>query len=141
MTPDQHLAKAERIANSLAKLTTADYELVIEAAMLAGTHWFNAAAHRHGITSSDDDVMNVEYLPRALRVKISLIAPGLTELVEEIEQFRPIFVKGNVADGEAAAKRCGELLDHLRDRARTAQRPPGLATYNISTKGLAYRAE
>ena len=44
MKIDEHRAKALAIERSLARCTTADYETVIEAAMLAGTHWFISAA-------------------------------------------------------------------------------------------------
>ncbi len=138
MTPERHMMMAERIARAMRKLTPADYELVIEAAMLAGSHWFNAAAHRYGLTRDEDDVMHVEYLPGALRTKISLVAPRLTELLEQIEGYRPLFVKGDAHGGEAAASQCLNLLDELRTRASNAKRPAGLNIYSISTKGLSY---
>ncbi len=119
MKIEAHEAKAERIMRSLAKCTTGDYEAVIEGAMLAGTHWFNIALHRYGVTGTDDDVMHAEYLTGALRLKLSLVMPGLTAALDEIENARPRFVRGDVHGGDEAASRCLELLFKLRDFART----------------------
>ena len=138
MTPEQHFAKGERITHAMSKLTTSDYEMVIEAAMLAGGHWLNGALHRCGMTRRDEDVMHVEYLPLAISTKMSLIAPGLAELLDEIEQFRPIYVRGNAGGGETAAKRCIELLKRLRNIARTTRRVDGIETYAISSRGVAH---
>ncbi len=121
MSPEQHEAKAERITRAMDKLTECDYEMVIEAAMLAGTHWFNIAMHRFGLTAFDDDVMHAEYLTGALRLKTSLVAVNLTEALDEIEQLRPLFVRGDVPNGEAAARRCIELLEVLRVQAKMAR--------------------
>ena len=53
MTPQEHRAKAERIERSLAKCGPTDYEMKIEAAMLAGTHWLNLALHRMGVSGPE----------------------------------------------------------------------------------------
>lgn len=120
MKIEAHEEKAERIMRSLAKCTSGDYEAVIEGAMLAGTHWFNIALHRYGVTAADDDVMHAEYLTGALRLKLSLVIPGLTAALDEIENARPRFVRGDVQGGNEVATRCLQLLSNLRDFARTA---------------------
>jgi hypothetical protein len=117
---EAHEAKAERITRSLAKCTPEDYEAVIEGTMLAGTHWFNVALHRYGVTAADDDVMHAEYLIGAVRLKLSLIAPTLTAALDEIENARPRFVRGDVSGGGEVAIRCLQLLSTLRDFARNA---------------------
>ena len=58
MNVEAHRAKAESIERSLARCTTADYEIVIEGCMLAGTHWFNMALHRTGLLPEDQDAMH-----------------------------------------------------------------------------------
>lgn len=121
MTPEQHRAKAEHITRAMEKLNTADYEMLIEAAMLAGTHWLNVALHRFAVTRPEDDVMHAEYLTGAVRLKLSLVAPGMVEALDEIEQFRPRFVRGDVPGGEAAAIRCLERLRHLHAAAEEAR--------------------
>ena len=51
-----HIAKAERIEQTLRKLSIVDdYEMVIESCMLAATHYFNAAMHAAGITHEMQD--------------------------------------------------------------------------------------
>jgi|SRR5665213_257475 len=136
MTPEQHIQKATRITQALSKLTLSDYEMVIESTMLAGSHWVNAALHRCGVTYYDEDAMHVEYLPLATRTKISLIIPGLLEGIEQIEQYRPMYVRGNAEGGEPVARRCIQLLDGLQKVAYTAERVRGLSTYSISPKGV-----
>ncbi len=121
MTPEQHRSKAERITRAMEKLHTADYEMLIEAAMLAGTHWFNLALHRFGLTRPEDDVMHAEYLTGAARLKLFLVAPGVAEALDEIEHSRPHFVRGDVPGGEAAAIRCLEQLRRLHAAAEEAR--------------------
>jgi hypothetical protein len=121
MTPEQHRDKAERITRAMEKLKPGDYEMLIEAAMLAGTHWLNVALHRFGLTQPQDDVMHAEYMTGAMRVKLFLVAPGLAEALDEIEQSRPRFVRGDVPDGEVAAARCVERLRQLRAAADMAR--------------------
>jgi hypothetical protein len=117
MTPEFHDAKAERIAGAMRKLTDADYEAVIEASMLAGTHWFNLALHRSGLTGPDADVMHAEYLDGRQRLMLSLHAPALLAALDEIESYRARFVRGDVAGGERVAARCRDLLRAIRDAA------------------------
>ena len=57
MSPEQHRQKALKIERSLAKLMPELVEIRIEAAMLAGTHWLNAALHHLGANSAESDVM------------------------------------------------------------------------------------
>ena len=121
MKIEAHEAKADRITRSLAKCTPEDYEAVIEGAMLAGTHWFNVALHRYGVTAADDDVMHAEYLTGAVRLKLSLIAPNLTAALDEIENARPRFVRGDIAGGSGVAVCCLKLLSTIRGFARDAK--------------------
>jgi hypothetical protein len=102
------------IKTALQKLTVADYEAVIEAAMLAGTHWFNSALHVMNLTDVHSDVMHAQYLSGDLRLKISLAAPAMLSSLDEIEMMRPRYVRGNVTGGEEAAKRALVLLEVIR---------------------------
>jgi hypothetical protein len=117
MTPQQHQAKAERIERSLAKCSPAQSEIVIEAAMLAGTHWFNAALHRLGYFPPEKDVMHAQYLSGADRLKLSLLYPDMLGALDEIEAFRPGFVRGDLEGGVKAAERSLQLLAALRTAA------------------------
>ena len=121
MKAHEHRAIAERIERSLAKCGPADHEMKIEGAMLAGTHWLNAALHEAGVTRSDADVMH-SYLLTVNEYRRLCVAdePRMVAL-SAIEDLRPPFVRGNREDGEDAARRALELLAVLRNGA-TAKR-------------------
>lgn len=117
MKTHQHAERAERVMRSLQKLDPADYEMRIEAAMIAGTQLFNVCLHKLGVTSESDDVMHSEYLTGHQRIRIKLLSPGLAELLDEIEQLRPTHVRGDFGHGEQAAERCLTALRQLHERA------------------------
>jgi hypothetical protein len=114
MRPELHQKKAERIVRSLAKCSPHDYEAVIEGAMLAGSHWFNLALHAYGLLPLDQDVMHAEFLTKAERLRVTLVARELVEALEEIEASRALYVRGNAAGGEEMARRALALLDRVR---------------------------
>lgn len=120
INPELHRTKAERIANSMQKLSNSDYEAVIEATMLAGSHWLNLACHRMKLTGSDNDVMHAEYLNGAQRVEMSLRAPQLLHAMDEIEAYRAGFVRGDLDGGQQVASRCRGLLEEIRRAALAA---------------------
>ncbi|HSW20303.1 MAG TPA: hypothetical protein VLJ86_23980 [Ramlibacter sp.] len=117
MTPLQHASTADRIMESLGRLAPSHHEMAIEAAMLAGTHMLNAVLHLKGITPADADVLHAEYMTLALRTRVQLSLPGLVEALDEIEQMRPLFVRGSVDGGQAAADRALELFAFIRRMA------------------------
>ncbi len=119
MKEQQHAHRAERVMRSMSKLAPHEYEMLIEAAMIAGTQLFNVCLHRLGITAEGEDVMHAEYLTGHQRIRINLLAPGLAELLDEIEQLRPGYVRGDFAQGEAAAQRCVKALHALHERAQS----------------------
>lgn len=120
MSPEQHRSKAERVTRSLQKCTSADYEAVIEGAMLAGTHWFNYALHAYGLRAPAKDVMHAEFLTKAERTKIAVVSQELVEALEEIEAARAMFVRGNVPGGDEMARRSLHLLNCIRSIALAA---------------------
>jgi len=120
MNPELHRSKAERIARSLEKCTAADYEALIEGAMLAGTHWFNYALHAYGLRAPEQDVMHAEFLTKAERAKLVLVSQELVEALEEVEASRAMFVRGSAAGGEEMGRRALELLNRIRSIALAA---------------------
>jgi hypothetical protein len=118
MTPAQHRNKAERIERSLAKLTDADWEIQIEAAMLASTHWVNFALHQGGFSAPSEDMVHASMCMVSFLRKYKLAEPALIEQLEEIEELRPLFVRGDVDGGAQAAQRALKLLSAIGDRAR-----------------------
>lgn len=114
MQPEQHRAKAERIEHSLSKCLPTDYEMKIEAAMLAGTHWVNFALHRMGTTEPTVDVLHTYMLTVNERRRYKVADAALVGALVEIEDLRPAYVRGNHPGGEQAAARAFELLAFLR---------------------------
>lgn len=118
MTPENHRAKAERIERSLARLTDLDWEIRIEAAMLAGTHWVNYALHRIGVSESGEDMVHASMCMVSVLRKYRLAEPALIAQLEELEELRPLYVRGDMEGGANAAARALELLEAIGARAR-----------------------
>ncbi len=120
MRPDEHRAKAEKIERSLAKLGPDEYEMVIEAAMLAGTHWLNCALHAQGVTRPEGDVLHTYMLTVNELRRLRVADAALLDALSAIEDIRPAFVRGDVAGGPAAAEQALVLLAAIRAKARGA---------------------
>lgn len=118
MTPENHRDRAERIERSLTKLGDLDWEIRIEAAMLAGTHWANFVLHRTGISTSSEDMVHASMCMVSVLRKYKLAEPELIAQLEEIEELRPLFVRGDVEGGMQAAGRALALLRSIGARAR-----------------------
>jgi hypothetical protein len=112
-----HRTKADRIQRSLARLSTQEYEAVIEGAMLAGTHWFNVILHELGLQPDSADVMHAEFIGMGMRRKIALRARVPMEALDEIEHSRTTHVRGDLAEGEKAAARALACLKVLEEEA------------------------
>jgi hypothetical protein len=118
MTPQLHRDKAERIERSLAHLTDTDWEIRIEAAMLAGTHWLNYALHRRGVSAETEDVIHTSMSTVNAVRKYKLAEKDMVEQLDEIEELRPLYVRGDVEGGPEAARRALALLAAIGQRAR-----------------------
>ncbi|HTO46216.1 MAG TPA: hypothetical protein VML91_01055 [Burkholderiales bacterium] len=117
MTPREHREKAEKIERSLGKCAPADYEMRIEAAMLAGTHWLNLVLHRMGVTLPQNDVLHTYMLTVNELRRYKVADEELVNALAEIEDIRPAFVRGPLPGGEEAADRAVRLLGLLRAKA------------------------
>ncbi len=91
-----------------------DWEMKIEAAMLAGTHWANYALHRRGVTPDSEDIVHNSMLVVNMLRKYSLAAGELLSALTEIEELRPLYVRGDAPEGSRAATRALELLHSIR---------------------------
>ena len=118
MKAEAHRRKAERLDRSLAKCRPADTELVIDGVMLAITHWINFAFHTLELTAPDDDIMHCYFVTGFDRQYYGLIAgPIFLDALEEIDDLRPLHVRGNIAGGDAAAARALALHEAVREKA------------------------
>ncbi len=117
MKVDEHRAKADLIERSLSRCTVRDYETVIEACMLAGTHWFNIALHEASLMPPDHDAMHAEFLSGADRRKARILIQDVLAALDEIEALRTPYVRGDLPGGEQAAQRALECLAELRRNA------------------------
>tara|TARA_A100001037_G_scaffold298213_1_gene321537 strand:- start:230 stop:643 length:414 start_codon:yes stop_codon:yes gene_type:complete len=135
VTPERHREFAERITRSMEKVTTADYEAVIEACMLAGTHWFNVALHQMEMSAADHDVLHVEFMVVHERRKAWLVAPAMVEALERIEDMRGLHVRGNAEGGEKAAAAALLCLGVIREAALDAE-PLGLTSPELGRVSL-----
>lgn len=123
MNTEQHIAAAQRIERSLQKCLADDCEMKIEAAMLAGTHWLNAALHQAGITQSAADVFHTYLLTVNEYRRLCVADSEMIRALSEIEDLRPPFVRGNRAGAYAAADRALALLSVIRGKAMAGNRP------------------
>lgn len=123
MRIDAHRAKAEAIERSLARLTVGDYEMVIEACMLAGTHWLNLLLHGSGLSTPERDSMHAEFMTVAERRKAMCMIPTALQALDAIEALRTTHVRGDLPGGEQAAARALACLVVLREQARTQLLP------------------
>ncbi|GAB3628805.1 hypothetical protein PTE30175_00630 [Pandoraea terrae] len=117
MNIEQHIAAAGRIEHSLRKCGAQDAEMQIEGAMLAGTHWLNAALHRMGATQPESDVFHTYLLTVNAYRKLCVANEEMVRALSEIEDLRPAFVRGNMPGAQAAADRARELLSAIRLKA------------------------
>lgn len=114
MNVEKHKEKALRVHRSLAKCRPDDVEIRIEAAMLAATHWVNLALHAKRVTPENQDVMHSYMLTVNEYRRLSAADEQLMSMLREIEDMRPLFVRGDVAGGRDAADRALELLARIR---------------------------
>jgi len=114
MNIEKHREKALRIERSLTKCRAADYEIRIEAAMLAATHWVNLAYHRMGATPEQQDVMHSYMLVVNEYRRLAAADERLIGMLAEIEDLRPVHVRGDAPGGTDAADRAVGLLAQIR---------------------------
>jgi hypothetical protein len=120
MRIQDHEAAAARIEASLRKCEPDDHEMLIEGAMLAGSHRLNARLHRSGATREDADVMHTYLLTVNEFRRLSVADAAGMSALSGIEDLRPAYVRGCHPGGREAAQRALSMLAALREEA-----PPG----------------
>jgi hypothetical protein len=116
MLPEDHLAAARRIEASMQRCEPDDHEMLIEGAMLAGSHRLNALLHQLGTTPPQGDVMHTYLLTVNEFDRLHLAEPAAMEALRQIEKLRPAWVRGNHPGGREAGARAGALLEAIRQR-------------------------
>ena len=120
MNAAKHKEKALRIERSLAKLRPEDAEMRIEAAMLAATHWTNLAYHAKGATKDEQDILHSYMLTVNEFRRLSAADEPLITKLSEIEDLRPVYVRGDVPGAQQAADNAVALLADIRRIANAA---------------------
>lgn len=123
MKPEDHRTRAERIERSATLLTEDDWEIKLEAAMLAGTHWANYALHCRGASSEHEDIVHTSMCVVNTLRKYALVEKELIAQLDEIEELRPLYVRGDADGGREAGTRALVLLAAIGERARSAPHP------------------
>ena len=121
MTPEQHEAAAHRIEVSLRLCTPDDYEMLIEGAMLAGTHLINALMHRLRATAPQTDVMHSYLLTVNEFDRLTVAHPAAMGALRTIEKMRPAYVRGDWAGGADAGREALALLQQIRQAQASPQ--------------------
>ncbi|MDM7489868.1 hypothetical protein [Rhodococcus indonesiensis] len=113
MNPERHRYLAQRIEKSVAHCSEQDWEITIEAAMLAGTHWANYALHRRGVSAENEDIIHTSMMVVNTLRKYKIVEPELLRALDEIEELRPLHVRGDAAGSREAARRARALLEQI----------------------------
>lgn len=116
MEPRDHVAKAQRIEDSLRKLDPDDdTEMIIETCMLAATHYFNAALHAEGITHQLMDHAHT-FRPAldGYNNKPSANLHAAMEPLKFIEQLRPRHCRDSEPITRAVMDECLHSLEEAK---------------------------
>lgn len=95
-----------------------DYEIFVEACMLAGTHLLNATLHKLSITKEGSDLLHSD--------KPKLDAPNRAELepvfaaMKFIEDLRPDYLRGTKPWSVEDGKQCVECFQRVKTFAEKA---------------------
>lgn len=118
MNIESHRIKAERIARTLEKCRLSDYEIIIDGAMIAISHWINYAFHSLALTKPDEDIMHCYFVTGFERQFFGLVAGSeFLDALEEVDNFRPLYVRGNISGGENIAERALHLEKLIQKKA------------------------
>jgi hypothetical protein len=115
MKPEDHAYRISRIERTLlSKLDPhADYELYVEACMLAGTHALNFVLHRLELTAETWDLAHSDTPAHDIRMpaELALLVAGL----KSIEDLRASSLRGKSPWNPGNAERCLEGYRALRE--------------------------
>ena len=117
MKVEEHLNKAARIEQSMAKLDLdADYEAIIENCMIAGTHYYNSVMHTLGATPSDKDFKHT-YKPRPLLPLVPDELAPMRAALHVVELLRPHHVRGGDPYSPQVGRACWSSYQEVKSFA------------------------
>lgn len=93
MNRSQHIAKAQRIMEGIAKFSFPDdYLAIVDAAMIAGYHYGNALLHQHGVLPDSEHANAPSKLEIAASALPAAIQPAFAAFAE-LEDLRTGYVR------------------------------------------------
>ena len=118
MKPQDHVTKARRIEATVTGKLDPDkhYELCIEAYMLAGTHFMNAALHRLAVTKENGDLNHSDRLKGPIDESLR----PLLDALKRIEDLRDGYLRGTDPWKPEDGRRCRESYEEVKRLAETA---------------------
>jgi len=117
MKIEEHIDKCTRIERSAAKFNwDADYEMSVEACMLAGTHLLNTALHGIGLTSEGSDLLHSD------KPKLDVAVPAeiaeMMRKLKQIEDLRSGYLRGKTPWQPAHGDLCARNMESLHASAK-----------------------
>lgn len=120
MKIEEHMAKADRYAQSMKKLDPAqDFEAVMWARMHVCSNWMNAALHAKGIILEKDDVAHTWYLFEYgdhdfLEANIDEETRRALSELTVFESLRTTHVRGPATYGSEVCELSDRAYNHLK---------------------------
>ena len=113
-----HMTKARRIEDTMLKKldADADYEIYVEACMLAGTQLLNAVLHKYAVTSDTSDLLHSD--KPALGAPVSEELRPLFEAMKFIEDLRPGYLRGTTAWNPDHGRQCAQRFNEVKQFAQ-----------------------
>lgn len=114
-----HVANAQRLHRSTAKLELyEDFEMVLEGAMLAGAQLINAMLHATGVTERAAEMLHTDMRSPGVPEHPPGPAAEAWALLERLEWYRPLHVRGSVPHTAQVADECWQTYVKIWDVAR-----------------------
>lgn len=122
MRISDHVTKAQRIEDTMIRKLDpdADYEIYVEACMLAGTHLLNALLHKYAVIDDQSDLLHSD--KPALQTPVKAELRPLFDAMKFIEDLRPGYLRGTTTWNRDYGKQCAERFNQVKQFAQQALR-------------------
>jgi hypothetical protein len=109
-----HMKKAQRIEDTMLRKLNRDedYEIYVEACMLAGTHLLNAVLHQYAITDEKSDLLHSD--KPALKDPVRAELRPLFDAMKFIEDLRPGYLRGTTVWNPEHGKQCVQRYEEVK---------------------------